>query len=97
MGASGAANTAAKRVDGAFLCLVGHKMSTRAGNRCPLVLAAESQQPKDRPDTIDRTPLVGDMETSSAPGDYEGSKSGVVGRGNTAEYDDSSLKEQSAG
>ena len=56
MGASGAANTAATRLAWAFFCLVGHKMSTRSGKRCPPVLAAESQQPEDQLDAVDAPP-----------------------------------------
>ena len=64
MGALGVANTATKRLAWAFLCLVGHEISTRGGKRCPAVLAAYLQQLEDQPDAVD-------METGSAPNDYD--------------------------
>ena len=72
-------------------------MSTCGEKRCPLVLAAELQHPKDQPDAVSGLPLLGDMEAGYVPDDYEGSNSGVDERGNTPEDDDNDLEEQAAG
>ena len=88
MGASGAANTAAKRLAWAFFYLVGHKVSTHGGPRCPPALAPESQQPEDEPNAIDAPlpPLLANTETACAHDDYDGFNSGRHERINLARH-----------